>query len=277
VDAVARRCQTLGSDRRARSEEAGDTEQDRDEQACSDGRAEHARDPRPLRLVALLPVLEAHREHRTCALRSTRIPAFPGMSSIAPTPAPSASVLITNVFNHVQPLIRHRLDDRFVVEPGDGGVRAVPEGRKADVPWFGDVEIHPLTIISELTTSRPSSITASSEPTAASTSASSRLPPSIRTRSHRSSGTPSPPPASTHPSRWTSRRTTPVNPATGKIARFVPRRPSVQASAENAVNRVTASSPPATTPSPRRTARRSSMIQSRLNADAANHISAVTS
>ncbi|MET0908092.1 MAG: hypothetical protein ABWZ99_01385 [Ilumatobacteraceae bacterium] len=64
---------------------------------------------------------------------------------------PSASVLITNLFNHVQPLIRYRLDDRFVVEAGDGHVRARVEGRHADVLWFGGVEIHPLTIISELT------------------------------------------------------------------------------------------------------------------------------
>ena len=64
---------------------------------------------------------------------------------------PSASVLITNLFNHVQPLIRYRLDDRFVVEAGDGHLRALVEGRQADVLRFGDVEIHPLTVISELT------------------------------------------------------------------------------------------------------------------------------
>ncbi len=68
-----------------------------------------------------------------------------------PPGTPSASILITNLFNHVQPLIRYRIDDRFVVEDGDGHLRACVEGRRADVLRFGNVEIHPLTIISELT------------------------------------------------------------------------------------------------------------------------------
>ena len=68
-----------------------------------------------------------------------------------PPETPSASILVTNLFNHVQPLIRYRIDDRVVVEDGDGHLRARVEGRRADVLRFGTVEIHPLTITSELT------------------------------------------------------------------------------------------------------------------------------
>jgi phenylacetate-CoA ligase len=66
-----------------------------------------------------------------------------------PTGTPSSSVLVTNLYNRVQPLIRYRLDDRFVQlenAPSDGHLRASVEGRTADVLRFDGVEVHPLAI-----------------------------------------------------------------------------------------------------------------------------------
>lgn len=71
-----------------------------------------------------------------------------------PPGTPSAAILVTNLFNLVQPLIRYRLDDRFTVEAGDGHLRARVEGRRADVLSFGDIDIHPLAITGELTHER---------------------------------------------------------------------------------------------------------------------------
>src|SRR5262249_54470129 len=49
---------------------------------------------------------------------------------------PSAAVLVTNLYNRVQPLIRYRIDDRFVrwpEAPDHGHLRAEVEGRASDV------------------------------------------------------------------------------------------------------------------------------------------------
>jgi phenylacetate-coenzyme A ligase PaaK-like adenylate-forming protein len=72
---------------------------------------------------------------------------------VAPGVASSA-VLVTNLFNHTQPLIRYRIDDRFVVRaslPGSGHLRAEVAGRASDVLRFGDVVVHPLIVASPLT------------------------------------------------------------------------------------------------------------------------------
>jgi phenylacetate-coenzyme A ligase PaaK-like adenylate-forming protein len=65
------------------------------------------------------------------------------------TGATSDAILVTNLFNPVQPLIRYRIDDRFVHHPDvpeHGHLRAEVEGRASDVLRFGDVTIHPLVI-----------------------------------------------------------------------------------------------------------------------------------
>jgi phenylacetate-CoA ligase len=70
-----------------------------------------------------------------------------------PPGTPSAAVLVTNLFNPVQPLIRYRLEDRFVVRPAapdNGHLRAEVEGRAGDVLRYGDLAIHPLVIASPL-------------------------------------------------------------------------------------------------------------------------------
>lgn len=67
---------------------------------------------------------------------------------------PSSSVLVTNLYNLTQPLIRYRIDDRFVQQPaaaaGHGHLRAVVDGRSSDTLRWGEIAIHPLTVVDEL-------------------------------------------------------------------------------------------------------------------------------
>jgi phenylacetate-CoA ligase len=55
-------------------------------------------------------------------------------------------VLVTNLENHVQPLIRYELHDRFTVVADDGLLRVRVQGRSDDVLRWDDVEVHPLVI-----------------------------------------------------------------------------------------------------------------------------------
>ncbi len=66
---------------------------------------------------------------------------------------PSAKVLVTNLFNRVQPLIRYELTDRFVeapVVPEHGHVRVTVEGRQDELLRWGTTVVHPLIIRSAL-------------------------------------------------------------------------------------------------------------------------------
>jgi phenylacetate-CoA ligase len=70
-----------------------------------------------------------------------------------PPGTPSSSILVTNLYNHVQPLIRYRIEDRFVtgsVTTGDGHLRADVEGPAADILRFDGVDIHPHVITTRL-------------------------------------------------------------------------------------------------------------------------------
>jgi phenylacetate-CoA ligase len=60
----------------------------------------------------------------------------------------SAKVLVTNLHNHTQPLIRYELTDRFIRRPADGDpyVHAVVEGRADEMFRYGAVTIDPLVI-----------------------------------------------------------------------------------------------------------------------------------
>jgi phenylacetate-CoA ligase len=63
----------------------------------------------------------------------------------------SAAILVTNLFNPVQPLVRYRIDDRVVQRPDaadHGHLRGEVEGRASDVLRFGGVAIHPVVIAS---------------------------------------------------------------------------------------------------------------------------------
>ncbi len=66
-----------------------------------------------------------------------------------PLGEPSAKVLITNLYNRVQPLIRYVMEDTFMRQPDDtahGHFRATVQGRADDVLHYEDAEIHPLVI-----------------------------------------------------------------------------------------------------------------------------------
>ncbi|MBV9197867.1 MAG: phenylacetate--CoA ligase family protein [Solirubrobacterales bacterium] len=67
----------------------------------------------------------------------------------APAGAEAAKVLITNLHNHTQPLIRYELTDRFIPhppDPGSGLLRATVEGRADDVFRYAELAIDPLVI-----------------------------------------------------------------------------------------------------------------------------------
>jgi phenylacetate-coenzyme A ligase PaaK-like adenylate-forming protein len=73
----------------------------------------------------------------------------------APVPPGVASsrILVTNLVNRIQPLIRYEIGDRFVRQPDSphhGHLRARVEGRADEVLRFGEIEIHPLVIRSVL-------------------------------------------------------------------------------------------------------------------------------
>ena len=70
-----------------------------------------------------------------------------------PPGTPSAAVLVTNLRNRVQPLIRYELTDTFVQQPAapdHGHLRARVQGRSDDDFRYGAVTVHPLVIRSVL-------------------------------------------------------------------------------------------------------------------------------
>jgi phenylacetate-coenzyme A ligase PaaK-like adenylate-forming protein len=66
-----------------------------------------------------------------------------------PPSEPSAKVLLTTLYNRVQPLIRYELTDRmrqFPPSPDHGHVRVTVDGRSDDVFVYGERTLHPLTV-----------------------------------------------------------------------------------------------------------------------------------
>lgn len=66
-----------------------------------------------------------------------------------PPGVPSAKVLVTNLHNWVQPLIRYELTDVFIRQPdaaGHGYLRARVQGRNDDVLRYDAVHVHPIVI-----------------------------------------------------------------------------------------------------------------------------------
>jgi phenylacetate-CoA ligase len=62
---------------------------------------------------------------------------------------PSAKVLLTNLYNHTQPLIRYELTDRLSphsAAAGHGHLRATVDGRADDIFGYGRITIDPLVI-----------------------------------------------------------------------------------------------------------------------------------
>jgi phenylacetate-CoA ligase len=72
-----------------------------------------------------------------------------------PPGTPSAKVLVTNLYNHLQPLIRYELNDSFTRHPdapSHGHLRVSVEGRADAILRYGQAEIHPLALRSVLLT-----------------------------------------------------------------------------------------------------------------------------
>src|SRR4029434_3334426 len=70
-----------------------------------------------------------------------------------PPGTPSAKVLVTNLYNRAQPLIRYELTDSFVRQPDaaeHGPLRACVEGRMEDPLRYDDVDVHPHAVRSAL-------------------------------------------------------------------------------------------------------------------------------
>ena len=70
-----------------------------------------------------------------------------------PIGEPAAKVLVTNLYNRTQPLIRYELTDRFVRHddaPDHGHLRATVEGRADQVFRYGTTELHPIVVRSTL-------------------------------------------------------------------------------------------------------------------------------
>lgn len=70
-----------------------------------------------------------------------------------PAGARAHHVLVTNLFNHAQPLIRYRLDDAMIPvaeSPDHGHVRAAIEGRSDEYLHVRGTQVHPLAIRSAM-------------------------------------------------------------------------------------------------------------------------------
>jgi phenylacetate-coenzyme A ligase PaaK-like adenylate-forming protein len=66
-----------------------------------------------------------------------------------PPGVPSAKVLVTNLANRLQPLIRYEMRDSFVRQAGDDGpgwLRATVEGRADEMLHYPGVDLHPLAL-----------------------------------------------------------------------------------------------------------------------------------
>ncbi|GAA4682623.1 phenylacetate--CoA ligase family protein [Pseudonocardia yuanmonensis] len=67
-----------------------------------------------------------------------------------PPGTPSAKVLVTNLENRVQPLIRYELTDVLTAQPGDGHLRATVSGRSDESFRWEGVTVHPFVVRSVL-------------------------------------------------------------------------------------------------------------------------------
>jgi phenylacetate-coenzyme A ligase PaaK-like adenylate-forming protein len=64
-----------------------------------------------------------------------------------PPGVPSTKVLVTNLYNQIQPLIRYELNDVFVRDAAHSAyLRARVHGRSDDVLRYGTVDVHPIAI-----------------------------------------------------------------------------------------------------------------------------------
>lgn len=74
-----------------------------------------------------------------------------------PPGTPSARILVTDLFNTVQPLIRYAIDDRFVRRPDaphHGHLVATVEGRRGGGFTYGDTHVHRVTVLGPVVKTR---------------------------------------------------------------------------------------------------------------------------
>ena len=91
-----------------------------------------------------VPTTTSSRSTPTCAWWS-----FDTDNRPVTTGAPSAKVLLTNLYNLTQPLIRYELTDTFIGQPDaveHGYLRAKVQGRADDVLHYDMADIHPIVI-----------------------------------------------------------------------------------------------------------------------------------
>lgn len=70
-----------------------------------------------------------------------------------PPGTPSAKILVTNLYNLAQPLIRYEMTDSFVQQPyspDHGHLRAIVDGRADDIFVYGDLTVQPIVIRSPM-------------------------------------------------------------------------------------------------------------------------------
>jgi len=70
-----------------------------------------------------------------------------------PPGVPSAKVLVTNLYNTLQPLIRYELGDSFTQQPGSpahGHLRVTVAGRSDEILHYPGADIHPVVLRSVL-------------------------------------------------------------------------------------------------------------------------------
>ena len=70
-----------------------------------------------------------------------------------PLGEPSARILVTNLANRAQPLIRYAIEDSFVRQPdapGHGHLRALVRGRSDEVLHYARADVHPIVVRSVL-------------------------------------------------------------------------------------------------------------------------------
>jgi phenylacetate-CoA ligase len=89
----------------------------------------------------------------TLATDSCIVELVDGAGSPVPPGTASAKVLVTNLYNHLQPLIRYELNDSFTAQPAaapHGHLRVSVEGRADEILHYDHADVHPLVLRSVL-------------------------------------------------------------------------------------------------------------------------------
>jgi phenylacetate-CoA ligase len=91
--------------------------------------------------------------HITLATDSCIVELVDDAGRPVPPGTASARVLVTNLYNHLQPLIRYELNDSFTAQPATaphGHLRVSVEGRADEILHYEHADVHPLVLRSVL-------------------------------------------------------------------------------------------------------------------------------